>query len=170
MTDTAAATLDRTEATAFRSIDSATGEPVGEPFAVHGPADVDAACAAAEAAFDTYRAIDREARAAFLEKIGEEIIAIGDPLIEAAMRESGLPRARLEGERGRTVGQLKLFAGVVRRGAYLGLRIDPARPRRRLRCVQLPARLLDSGWRHRLCARRRLPGGGEGASRPSADR
>ena len=130
MTDTAAATLDRTEATAFRSIDSATGQPVGEPFAVHGPADVDAACAAAEAAFDTYRAIDREARAAFLEKIGEEIMAIGEPLIEAAMRESGLPRARLEGERGRTVGQLKLFAGVVRRGAYLGLRIDPAMPDR----------------------------------------
>ncbi len=72
---------------------------------MHGPADVDAACARAEEAFDVYRATSREERAAFLDKIGAEIMAIGDDLIQAAMRESGLPRARLEGERGRTVGQ-----------------------------------------------------------------
>jgi NADP-dependent aldehyde dehydrogenase len=124
------ATLDRASEAGFRSTSADTGEPFGEPFAVHGPADVDAACAAAEAAFDAYRSTDRETRAAFLEKIGEEIIAIGDELIETAMRESGLPRARLEGERGRTVGQLKMFAGVVRKGGWLGLRIDPALPDR----------------------------------------
>ncbi|SFR82334.1 aldehyde dehydrogenase (NADP(+)) [Sphingomonas jatrophae] len=114
----------------FQSIDAATGEAFGAPFATHGPADVDAACAAAEVAFDAYRALDREARAAFLDAIGDEIVAIGDELIVTAMRESGLPRARLEGERGRTVGQLKLFAGVVREGGYLGLRVDPALPER----------------------------------------
>ena len=92
--------------------------------------DVATACAAAEAAFEPYRQMGHEARAAFLERIGAEIVAIGDPLIEAAMRESGLPRARLEGERGRTVGQLKMFADVVRRGEWLGLRIDPALPDR----------------------------------------
>ncbi|PTS82514.1 aldehyde dehydrogenase (NADP(+)), partial [Sphingomonas sp. HMWF008] len=106
----------------FRSITAETGEPVGEAFATHGGADVAAACAAADAAFDMYRATDRETRARFLERIADEILAIGDDLIVAAMRESGLPRARLEGERGRTVGQLKLFAGVVRSGAWLGLR------------------------------------------------
>lgn len=92
--------------------------------------DIAAACAAASAAFDTYRATDAGSRAAFLERIGDEIVAIGDVLIETAMRESGLPRARLEGERGRTVGQLKLFADVVRRGAWMGLRIDAALPDR----------------------------------------
>ena len=91
---------------------------------------VDAACAAAEAAFEIYRNTGREARAAFLERIGQEIVSIGDVLIETAMRESGLPRARLEGERGRTVGQLGLFADVVRRGEWLGLRVDPALPDR----------------------------------------
>lgn len=116
--------------TDFRSIDAATGQPVGDAFAVHGPADVDAACAAAEEAFDVYRATSREERAVFLDKIGAEIMAIGDELIEAAMRESGLPRARLEGERGRTVGQLGLFAKVLRAGAYLQVRIDPAMPDR----------------------------------------
>src|SRR3546814_431282 len=46
------------------------------------------------------------------------------------MTESGLPRARLEGERGRTVGQLRLFADVVRKGRWQQLRIDPAMPDR----------------------------------------
>lgn len=116
--------------TEFRSVVAATGEPTGPAFAVHGAAEVDAACAAAAAAFDAYRATTREERATFLESIASEILAIGDELIEAAMRESGLPRARLEGERGRTVGQLRLFADVVRRGAWQQLRIDPALPDR----------------------------------------
>lgn len=114
----------------FRSIDAATGEPVGEPFVTHGPADVEAACIAAEAAFEPYRQASHEDRAKFLEAIAEEILAIGDELIVIAMRESGLPRARLEGERGRTVGQLKLFAQVVRGGDWMGVRIDPALPER----------------------------------------
>jgi NADP-dependent aldehyde dehydrogenase len=117
-------------ATPFHSIDAVSGATIGDPIAVHGLADVESAAAAAEAAFDAYRATSREARAAFLDRIGEEIVAIGDTLIETAMRESGLPRARLEGERGRTVGQLKLFATVLRDGAYLDLRVDPALPDR----------------------------------------
>ncbi|RST31430.1 aldehyde dehydrogenase (NADP(+)) [Sphingomonas ginkgonis] len=114
----------------FQSVDPSTGATWGDTFPVHGADEVDSACAAAEAAFDAYRSTDRETRAAFLERIGAEIMGIGDDLIVTAMRESGLPRARLEGERGRTVGQLKLFADVVRRGAWLGLRIDPALPDR----------------------------------------
>jgi acyl-CoA reductase-like NAD-dependent aldehyde dehydrogenase len=78
--------------TEFRSIDARTGQPHGPALAVHGLDDVARLCAAAEAAFDLYRATGREERAAFLERIAEEILAIGDPLIEAAMRESGLPR------------------------------------------------------------------------------
>lgn len=113
----------------FHSIDARTGE-ASQAFDAHGIDDVAAACAAADAAFEAYRHTGREERAAFLERIGAEIIAIGDTLIETAMRESGLPRARLEGERGRTVGQLKMFADVVRRGEWLGVRIDPALPDR----------------------------------------
>lgn len=98
--------------------------------AADGPAQVDAACAAAEAAFDRYRETTSEARAKFLEHIADEIVALGDALIVTAMTESGLPRARLEGERGRTAGLLRLFANVVRNGAWLGLRVDPALPDR----------------------------------------
>ncbi len=119
-----------TERASLRSIEAATGIATGEAFAVHGPDEVEAACVAADGAFDVYRATANGARADFLERIGAEIIALGDDLIVTAMRESGLPRARLEGERGRTVGQLKLFADVVRRGGYMGVRIDPALPDR----------------------------------------
>jgi NADP-dependent aldehyde dehydrogenase len=116
--------------TEFRSVVAATGEFHGEPIPVSTEADVAAACAAAAEAFDVYRATDRETRAAFLERIAEEILAIGEPLIEAYVAESGLPRGRGEGERGRTVGQLRLFADVVRKGQWQQLRIDPAMPDR----------------------------------------
>ena len=58
------------------------------------------------------------------------IEALGEELIERAMSESGLPAARLAGERARTVGQLRLFARVVRDGAWQDARIDPALPER----------------------------------------
>ena len=41
-----------------------------------------------------------------------------------------MPEARIRGERGRTTGQLRLFAQVLRRGDYLGARIDLALPER----------------------------------------
>ena len=114
----------------FRSIDASTGEVFGPDFPTHGNEDVAHACAAAEDAFDIFRETSLETRAAFLEKIGEEILNLGDALIDMAVRESGLPRGRIEGERGRTIGQLRMFAGAVRRGAWMGLRIDPALPDR----------------------------------------
>ena len=46
------------------------------------------------------------------------------------MQETGLPQARLLGERARTTGQLRLFADVVRAGEHRGVRIDPAQPDR----------------------------------------
>lgn len=92
-------------------------------------ADIDQAVAAARAAC-TSLAASRETRAALLEKIGEEILALGDGLLELAAEESHLPLPRLVGERARTLFQLNLFAEVVREGSYLGLRLDSADPAR----------------------------------------
>lgn len=131
--------------TEFRSVAADTAEPHGQPFDAHGPADVAAACSAADAAFDTYRATGREERAAFLERIAQEIMAIGDSLIKAAMTESGLPRARLEGERGRTCNQLRMFAEVVRQGQWQQLRIDPALPDRQPPRPDLRLRMVAVG-------------------------
>jgi alpha-ketoglutaric semialdehyde dehydrogenase len=100
----------------------------GSGAVAHDLAEVERACAAAEGAFDGFRATRRGARAEFLECISAEILALGDGLILTAMRETSLPRARLEGERTRTTSQLRLFANVVREGRYLGLRVDKAQP------------------------------------------
>jgi 2,5-dioxopentanoate dehydrogenase len=62
--------------------------------------------------------------------VAVEIEAIGNALIETAMIETGLPRARLEGERGRTAGQLRMFAAEVRDGGWLDAVIDQALPDR----------------------------------------
>ena len=77
-----------------------------------------------------FAALAPKTRAAFLEAIAEQIAALGDALIERAMAETGLPRARLEGERGRTIGQLRLFASVLREGSWAQITIDPALPDR----------------------------------------
>jgi NADP-dependent aldehyde dehydrogenase len=115
----------------IRGVDPATGKELEPAYGGATKEDLESACALADAASDAYRETSPETRAGFLEAIAEKILAIGDPLIERAMQESGLPRARLEGERGRTVGQLRLFAGVVREGSWLEARIDPALPDRK---------------------------------------
>ncbi|MFT4013959.1 MAG: aldehyde dehydrogenase (NADP(+)) [Paracoccus sp. (in: a-proteobacteria)] len=110
--------------------EAATGARIQPAFGGASPADLNDACALAAAAFDAFRALPLERRARFLEAVAQNILDLGDELIERAMQETGLPRARIEGERGRTTGQLRLFAGVVRDGGFLDLRIDPAQPDR----------------------------------------
>ncbi|MGO4700763.1 aldehyde dehydrogenase (NADP(+)) [Dyella sp. 2RAB6] len=121
----------RGEAEAFQAIDAASGEPIAQPL-FHGAsvADVDRACRLADDAFDVYRAFDAERRAGFLEDCAARIEALGDALIQRAMAETGLPRARLEGERTRTANQLRMFGALVRSGDALDARIEPALPER----------------------------------------
>ncbi|MBS1166804.1 MAG: aldehyde dehydrogenase [Proteobacteria bacterium] len=99
-------------------------------FAVGTPEIVGRACDAAEAASWTYAATSREDRALFLEAIADEIEARAPTITEIAAQETGLPTARLDGERGRTTGQLRLFAAHIRQGDYLDRRRDPALPER----------------------------------------
>ncbi len=120
----------RGSAGVVRAIDPARNDSMGPDFGLATAADVDAACALAQGAFDSYRNTTPEQRASFLEAIAEGILALGATLIERANLETGLPMARLEGERGRTVNQLRLFAKVVRDGYYLNATIDSALPER----------------------------------------
>ena len=125
----------------FRS-DPARGE--GHEVAVGEPEHVEAAAAAAEEAFWSYGGSAREERAAFLRSIAEEIEARAEAITAIGTAETGLPEARLQGERGRTVGQLRLFADHVLKGDYLDRRHDAALPDRKplprpdLRMVQRP--------------------------------
>ncbi|MDE1143686.1 aldehyde dehydrogenase (NADP(+)) [Paraburkholderia tropica] len=107
-----------------------TGEALAPAFGCASADDVERACTLAADAFDAYRALSDERRAAFLEAIAQALIDLGPALTERAHLETALPMARLEGERMRTVNQLKLFAAVVRDGRWHGAIIDPALPQR----------------------------------------
>ena len=119
----------------------------------HGPAHdfavgtvdlVNKAAEAAEEAFLSYGYSSRATRAAFLRAIADEIEARADAITEIGTQETGLPVARLQGERGRTTGQLRLFADHIENGDYLDRRFDAALPDRQpaprpeIRLIQRP--------------------------------
>lgn len=103
-----------------------TASPVRDATAT----EIDQAVSAAAAAAPAFAATSGAQRAAFLEKIADELVALGPTLLERAHAETSLPMPRLEGERGRTAGQLRLFASLVREGSWVDARIDPALPQR----------------------------------------
>jgi alpha-ketoglutaric semialdehyde dehydrogenase len=121
---------ERLERPGFVARNAATGAPLTPLFQEADLHDVADACRLAAAAFAEFSELAPANRAAFLEQVVAEIAALGDILIERAMVESGLSRARLEGERGRTLGQLEFFARFVREGAWLEIAIDHALPER----------------------------------------
>lgn len=122
--------------------DPVTGDAVS--VLCGGAAEIDAAVKAAEDSFTIYGWIDRDTRAKFLDAIADEIEARGAALTAHGAAETGLPQARLEGERGRTTGQLRMFADHIRKGEYLDIRRDAALPDRQpqprpdLRLIQRP--------------------------------
>ena len=93
-------------------------------------AHVDRAVEAAENAFHSYRRVSADVRAEFLERIAEAI-ETSRHLLEAANAETALPPERLAAERGRTAGQLRMFANQIREGSWVNAHIDRARPDRK---------------------------------------
>lgn len=106
----------------------ASGNP--QEFSTGNAQLVDDACKAAEAAFWEFGYSSRKERAKFLNTIADEIEARGEIITAIGTSESGLPAGRLEGERGRTTGQLRFFADHILKGDYLDKRIDEALPDR----------------------------------------
>ena len=113
-------------------------------YSVGSVSEVDSAASDAEEAFWSYGYSSRAERAAFLNAIADEIEARADAITQIGMQETGLPEARLQGERGRTTGQIRLFADHILAGKYLDLRHDVALPDRQplprpdLKMVQRP--------------------------------
>lgn len=92
--------------------------------------EINAAVHAALAAFEVTRSYPAARLADFLDGVALEIETTGDQLLQVANEETGLGLARLEGERGRTTGQLRKFAGLLREGSYVEAIIDSALPLR----------------------------------------
>lgn len=114
----------------FEAAAAATGSGLGHRYSLLDLDQLSEATAAAAEAFASYRATTPQQRADFLERCASEIEADSEAIISSAVAESGLPTARITGEVGRTTGQLRLFARVVRDGDHQGVRIDPALPDR----------------------------------------
>jgi NADP-dependent aldehyde dehydrogenase len=108
----------------------ATNEQLDPAYSLLTEDQLRTATAAAAEAYASFSTLDPETHAGFLEAVADNIEAIGEDLINRAGQETGLPSARLQGERARTTGQLRLFATVVRTGDFRGVRIDPAIPDR----------------------------------------
>lgn len=114
----------------LHSVDATTGEALPQDFYQATAQEVDAAAKAAAQAYPAYRALSAARRAQFLDAIADELDALSDNFIDLVCRETALPAARIKGERGRTSGQMRLFASVLRRGDFYGARIDKALPDR----------------------------------------
>lgn len=114
----------------YQAVNPATGEAIGPDMQFADDAQITAVTKAAQAAAATYAETTPEERSRFLETCADEIMALGDELLERVMAETGYPKARAEGERGRTCGQLRMFAQHILEGDYLDVRIDTALPDR----------------------------------------
>lgn len=128
----------------FQAPNPTTGETLPTQYHKATKAELELAAQKAYDAFKVYRKKSGVEKALFLETIAEEIEHIGDALVEIATAETGLPAGRIQGERGRTTGQLRLFAQLLREGSWVNARIETAIPDRQplpkvdLRMMQRP--------------------------------
>jgi 2,5-dioxopentanoate dehydrogenase len=122
---------DGAEGPSFTGINPATGASLEPEFFSATAQDLNQAAALAQAAFPIYSNLSGKAKGAFLRQIAASIEAAAPAIVQRARLETALPEARLQGEVGRTCGQLRLFAQVVEEGSWLDARLDTADPDRK---------------------------------------
>jgi len=123
-------TLSSQSSKTFQSYVPARDSYLPEKFYSATAGEVDAAMQLAHKACNELSKTTAAKRADFLIAITEEMMAIGNVLLERAHLETGLPIARLQGERARTINQLTQFAELIREGSWVDARIDTALPDR----------------------------------------
>jgi 2,5-dioxopentanoate dehydrogenase len=114
-----------------RSTAPASGEFLEPLYAEATPQEIERAMALADGCVEYLAAAPPAQIAGLLDRIATEIEALGEELVDRASLETGLPPARLNGEQARTTNQLRVFAELVRDGAWKGVRMDPALPDRK---------------------------------------
>ncbi|HEY5674891.1 MAG TPA: aldehyde dehydrogenase (NADP(+)) [Malonomonas sp.] len=128
----------------FFAVNPVSGAKLQPAFCEGSAAEVERAAALAEQDFPTFMQVDKSQRAALLDTIAAELLAVKDALIARAELETALPPARLAGELTRTVNQLKMFARFIETGEHLQPQIVTAMPERQpqprpdLRMTQVP--------------------------------
>ncbi|POF39290.1 aldehyde dehydrogenase (NADP(+)) [Pseudomonas laurylsulfativorans] len=117
----------------LKALNPATNQSIEPAFALGSVADVDRAATLADDAFDVYSHTSLAERAAFLERIADNLDSVREALAARAALETGLPESQLQGEAIKAATQFRQFADVVRKGRFLQLAIDPAQPERQPR-------------------------------------
>lgn len=115
----------------FYATDPQSGRALPTLYLAASPEQVDTAAWRAWQAFHSMQERAAADRAALLDAIADEIMALGQDLLATASDETGLGPARLVSERERTVATLKMFAAMVRKGDWVEAAIDPGQPSRR---------------------------------------
>jgi NAD-dependent aldehyde dehydrogenases len=114
----------------FHAWDPTTGTRLEPGYVDATEREIDHAATAAQDAFVTFGRSSGRARADLLDAIAGNVTDAADAIVTRAQAETGLPEARLRGELGRTTGQLRLFADMLREGSWVDARIDTADPSR----------------------------------------
>ena len=114
----------------IKSFDPVSGKHLDNAFQINTLDDLESKIESAQWAYLVYRNTSGEERATFLETIADEIESDLTEIVATATLETGLPAARIQGETGRTVGQLRLFASITREGSWVEGSIDTALPNR----------------------------------------
>ncbi|NLT70362.1 MAG: aldehyde dehydrogenase (NADP(+)) [Verrucomicrobiaceae bacterium] len=115
----------------FSAANPALGTTLEPRYHEATESEIDAAVSLATSAFDPFRRRLAEARADFLDAIANEVLALGDELLDRASAETGHPLPRCASERDRVVLHTRQFAELVREGSWVDARIDLPDPTRR---------------------------------------
>lgn len=114
----------------FKTFNPQLNKENGTVFTEATSQEIEEAVSLASLAFKTFRTISGVKKAAFLNTIADEILELDDALLQTYCSETGLPEGRAKGERGRTIGQLRMFANLVLDGSWVEATIDTAQPNR----------------------------------------
>ena len=115
----------------FTGVDPSTGDELPTSFHDATNAEINEAVVAAQAAFFELQKVSGEKLGNLLDAIATKIEAAGDILLDRAHAETALPMMRLQGERGRTCNQMRMFAQMARDGSWRQPRIDVGDPNRK---------------------------------------
>ena len=116
--------------TTFQAVNPANDQNLEPDYHQIDVASVDAIASQAKAAYAEYGQCSGAQKAAFLRQIADNIEAVVEDLVERMPAETGLPEPRVRGESGRTIGQLRRFANLVKEGSWVNARIETAQPDR----------------------------------------
>ncbi len=112
------------------AVNALTLENLEETFIPATAEETNLAVEKAYKAWRLFRNVSGVERGAFLNAIADGLEKLGDDLVKRVMLETGYPEARVIGERGRTVAQLRMFAKEAVEEKWKEISFDAALPDR----------------------------------------